>query len=49
VIGIEHYSGTDINSLGYNMLTGLEEGLEMSGVILLIYTLLDFIGGLEAD
>ena len=47
-IGIERYSGTDINSLGYNMLTGLEEGLEMFGVILVIYTLLDFIGGIEA-
>jgi hypothetical protein len=47
-IGIERYSGTDINSLGYNMLTGLEEGLEMSGVIIVIYTLLDFIRGIEA-
>jgi hypothetical protein len=47
-IGIERYSGTDINSLGYNMLTGLEEGLEMSGVIIVIYTLLDFIRGFEA-
>jgi len=48
-IGVERYSGTDINSLGYNMLTGLEEGLEMSGVIIAIYTLLDFIRGLEAE
>jgi hypothetical protein len=47
-IGVERYSGTDINSLGYNMLTGLEEGLEMFGVILVIYTLLDFIRGIEA-
>jgi hypothetical protein len=46
-IGVERYSGTDINSLGYNMLTGLEEGLEMFGVILVIYTLLDFIRGIE--
>ena len=48
-IGIERYSGTDINSLGYNMLTGLEEGLEMSGVIIVIYTLLVFIRGIEAE
>jgi hypothetical protein len=47
-IGVERYSGTDINSLGYNMLTGLEEGLEMFGVIIVIYTLLDFIRGIEA-
>ena len=47
-IGIERYSGTDINSLGYNMLTGLEEGLEMFGVIIVIYALLDFIRGIEA-
>ena len=48
-IGIERYSGTDINSLGYNMLTGLEEGLEMFGVILVIYTLLNFIRGIKAE
>ena len=42
-VGLEHISGTDINSLQYNMLTGLEEGLEMAGIILAIYTLLDFI------
>lgn len=42
-VGVEHFSGTRINSLQYNMLTGLEEGLEMAGVILLIYVLLDFI------
>jgi hypothetical protein len=47
-IGVERYSGTDINSLGYNMLTGLEEGLEMLGVIIVIYALLDFIRGIEA-
>jgi hypothetical protein len=46
-IGVERYSGTDINSLGYNMLTGLEEGLEMSAVIFIIYALLDFIRGIE--
>lgn len=42
-VGLEHFSGTEVNSLRYNMLTGLEEGLEMSGVILAIYALLDFI------
>lgn len=39
-VGVEQYSGTDINSLRYNMLTALEEGMEMSGVILAIYTVL---------
>lgn len=42
-VGIEHFSGTDINSLRYNMLTGLEEGMEMLGIIILIYAALDFI------
>lgn len=42
-LGVEHYSGEDVNSLGYNMLTGLEEGMEMSGVIVAIYTLLELI------
>ncbi len=40
-VGVEQLSGTDINSLGYNMLTGLEEGMEMSGVILSIYAVLE--------
>lgn len=48
-IGVEHYSGTDLQSVRYNMLTGLEEGLEMAGVILLIYTVLDFIERIELD
>ena len=42
-VGIEHFSGTDLNSLQYNMLTGLEEGMEMLGIIAFIYVLLDFI------
>ena len=46
-IVVERYSGTDLNSLGYNMLTGLEEGLEMFGVILAIYTVLDFKRGID--
>jgi len=48
-VGIEHYSGTDLNSLRYNMLTGLEECLEMTGVILAIFTLLDFIKRTDID
>ncbi len=40
-VGLEQYSGADLNSLRYNMLTGLEEGLEMAGVILVIYAVLD--------
>jgi hypothetical protein len=48
-VGIEHYSGTDLNSLRYNMLTGLEEGLEMAGIILAIYTTLDFINTTDTD
>ena len=42
-VGVEHFSGDRVNSLQYNMLTGLEEGLEMAGVIFAIYALLDFI------
>ena len=42
-LGLEHFSGNQVNSLEYNMLTGVEEGLEMAGVILLVYALLDFI------
>lgn len=48
-VGIEHYSGTDLNSLRYNMLTGLEECLEMAGIILAIYTTLDFINAAGTD
>ena len=40
-VGVEQYSGTDINSLAYNMLTALEEGLEMSGVIIAIHAVLE--------
>jgi len=43
-VGVEQYSSTDVNSLRYNMLTGLEEGMEMSGVILAIYTVLQLMG-----
>jgi len=42
-VGIEHFSGTDLNSLRYNMSTALEEGMEMLGIVIFIYALLDFI------
>ena len=48
-VGVEHYSGTDLNSLRYNMLTALEEGLEMAGIILAIYTTLSFINATDTD
>ena len=40
-VGLEHYMGDDVNSLRYNMLTAAEEGLEMLGVILAIYAMLE--------
>jgi len=40
-VGIEHFTDSDVNSLHYNMWTTLEEGMEMLGVIVLIYTMLD--------
>ena len=40
-VGVEHFTATDLNSLHYNMWTALEEGMEMTGVILFIYALLD--------
>lgn len=46
-VGVEQYSGTDLNSIQYNMLTGLEEGLEMSGVILAIYAVLDLMNAVD--
>lgn len=42
-VGVEHFSGDDVNSLRYNMLTGLEEAMEMLGASLFIYAILDFI------
>jgi len=44
-VGGEHWSGADVNSLRYNMWTALEEGMEMTGVILFIYALLDHMAG----
>ena len=38
---MEHFTDSEVNSLHYNMWTALEEGMEMLGVIVLIYALLD--------
>lgn len=46
-VGVEHWTGDDVRSLSYNMWTALEEGMEMGGVILFIYALLDHLGGSE--
>ena len=40
-----NWTGSDVNSLHYNMWTILEEGMEMTGVIVFIYALLDFMRG----
>ena len=44
-VGVEHFTDSEVNSLHYNMWTALEEGMEMLGVIVLIYTLLDHMRG----
>jgi hypothetical protein len=44
-VGVEHFTDSEVNSLHYNMWTALEEGMEMLGVIILIYTILDHISG----
>lgn len=44
-MGVEHFTDSEVNSLHYNMWTALEEGMEMLGLIVLIYTLLDHIRG----
>ena len=44
-VGVEHFTDAEVNSLHYNMWTALEEGMEMYGVILLIYAVLDFMQG----
>ena len=44
-VGVEHFTDSDVNSLHYNMWTALEEGMEMMGVILLIYAVLDHMRG----
>ena len=40
---VEHLTDSDVNSLHYNMWTALEEGMEMLGVIVFIYAILDHI------
>lgn len=47
-VGVEHFTDSEVNSLHYNMWTALEEGMEMLGVIVLIYTVLDHIRGTPA-
>ena len=44
-VGVEHFTDSDVNSLHYNMWTALEEGMEMLGVILFIYAILDYMRG----
>ncbi len=44
-VGVEHFTDSDVNSLHYNMWTALEEGLEMTGVIVFIYAVLDLMRG----
>jgi hypothetical protein len=39
-VGVEALTDADVNSLHYNMWTTLEEGMEMMGVVILIYFLL---------
>jgi len=40
-VGVERWTGSDVNSLSYNMWTAFEEGLEMAGAIAMIYAVLD--------
>ena len=44
-MGAENFTDADVNSLHYNMWTALEEGMEMTGVIILIYAVLDHMRG----
>ena len=44
-VGVERWTGSDVDSLSYNMWTAFEEGLEMAGVILMIYAVLDHLRG----
>ena len=44
-VGVEHFTDADVNSLHYNMWTALEEGMEMTGVIVFIYAMLDHMRG----
>jgi len=44
-VGVEHFTDSAVNSLHYNMWTALEEGMEMGGVVLFIYAVLDHMRG----
>lgn len=44
-VGVEHWTDSAVNSLHYNMWTALEEGMEMAGVIVLVYAMLDYLRG----
>ena len=48
-VGVEHFTGGEVNSLHYNMWTTLEEGMEMAGIIVFIYALLDYMRGPRND
>ena len=42
-VGIEHVSPDDVNSLSYNLWTAVEEALEMAGVIVMTYAVIDHV------
>lgn len=44
-VGVEHATDGQVETLHYNMWTTLEEGMEMSGVIIFIYAVLDHLRG----
>jgi len=46
-VGVERWTGDDVKSLSYNMWTTLEEGMEMVGVIVMIYAVLDHMRGTQ--
>jgi hypothetical protein len=51
-VGVEALTDAEVNSLHYNMWTTLEEGMEMMGVVLLIYFLLTVLqskSGVDAE
>jgi len=48
-VGVERWTGEDVNSLHYNMWTTVEEGLEMAGVIVMIYAVLAHMRGTSGD
>ena len=48
-VGLEHAAGDDVNSLSYNMFTAAEETLEMLGVIIATYVILQLIASGRAS